>query len=53
LIQKSGSISDEEMRAAFNIGIGLIAVVSKDQIDKVINAAKTLGEKAILLGEVI
>ena len=53
LIQKSGSISDEEMRAAFNIGIGLIAVVAKDQVDKVINTAKTLGEKAILLGEII
>ena len=53
LIQKTGNISDEEMREVFNIGIGLIAVVSKSEIDKVIETAKTLGETAILLGEVI
>jgi phosphoribosylformylglycinamidine cyclo-ligase len=53
LIQRSGNISDEEMREVFNIGIGLIAVVSKSEIDKVIETAKTLGETAILLGEVI
>lgn len=53
LIQKSGNISDDEMREVFNIGIGLIAVVSNSEIDKVIEIAKTLGETAILLGEVI
>ncbi|MDP1995012.1 MAG: AIR synthase-related protein, partial [Ignavibacteria bacterium] len=53
LIQKTGNISNEEMREVFNIGIGLIAVVSKTEIDKVIETAKTLGETAVLLGEVI
>lgn len=53
LIQKTGNISAEEMREVFNIGIGLIAVVSKTETNKVIEAAKTLGENAILLGEVI
>lgn len=53
LIQKTGKISDEEMKEVFNIGIGLIAVVSISEIDKVIETANTLGETAILLGEVI
>jgi len=53
LIQKTGSISDQEMRAAFNLGIGLIAVVAKDEVDKIINASIALNETAILLGEVI
>ena len=53
LIQKSGSISDDEMREVFNLGIGLIAVVSKDEVEKVINTAKALNETAIVLGEVI
>jgi len=52
LIQNSGNITDEEMREVFNLGIGLIAVVSKDQLNNVIAAAKTMGETAILLGEV-
>ena len=53
LIQKTGNISNEEMREVFNIGIGLIVVVSKTEIDKVIETANTLGETAVLLGEVI
>jgi len=53
LIQNSGNISDDEMRDVFNLGIGLIAVVSENEIDKVMAAAKTLNETGILLGEVI
>ena len=30
LIQETGSIDDEEMRKVFNLGIGLIAVISKE-----------------------
>ena len=53
LIRKTGNISNEEMREVFNLGIGLIAVVSKDEVEKVINASETLNETAFLLGEVI
>jgi len=52
LIQTTGNISDEEMRVVFNLGIGLIAVVPQNEVDKVMNTAKTLNETAILLGEV-
>lgn len=53
LIQRTGNISDEEMRYVFNIGIGLIAVVSKDDADLVLEKSKSLNEKAIVIGEVI
>lgn len=53
LIQKTGNISDEEMRYVFNIGIGLIAVVSKDDADSVLEKSKSLNEKAIVIGEVV
>ena len=52
LIQETGEISDEEMREVFNMGIGLIFVVSKDNVTPVLNLAKELSEKAILIGEV-
>ncbi|OGR51574.1 MAG: phosphoribosylformylglycinamidine cyclo-ligase [Elusimicrobia bacterium RIFCSPLOWO2_02_FULL_39_32] len=47
-IQSQGNISDQEMFRTFNMGIGLILVVSKEQASKVMDF---LGN-AVLLGEV-
>jgi phosphoribosylformylglycinamidine cyclo-ligase len=52
LIQESGEISDEEMREVFNMGIGLVFVVSKENVDTIFNLVYELNEKAILIGEV-
>ena len=51
-IQESGEISDEEMREVFNMGVGLIFVVSKDDVEATMNLAKELNEKPIVIGEV-
>jgi len=53
LIQKTGNIPDEEMRSVFNLGIGLVAVVSPKDVEKIIKISKTIKEKAIVIGEVI
>lgn len=53
LIQHTGKISDEEMQMVFNCGIGLVAVVSKENKSKVFNTAINLQEHPILIGEVI
>lgn len=50
LIQKIGDVSDEEMRQAFNLGIGMILVVSKDNADKVLEMLKD--DKALVIGEI-
>ncbi len=52
LIQETGEISDEEMREVFNMGIGLVFIVAKDDVETTLNLAKELNEKAILIGEV-
>ncbi len=52
LIQKTGNISDAEMREVFNIGIGLIAVVSPENADKLIELAASIDEKGIIIGKV-
>ena len=52
LIQETGEISDEEMREVFNMGVGLIFIVAKDDVETTLNLAKELNEKAILIGEV-
>lgn len=50
LIKKTGDISDEEMRKAFNLGIGMILVVSKDNADKVLEMLKD--DKALVIGDI-
>ncbi len=53
LIQQTGKISDEEMRNVFNIGIGLIAVVSKGDEQKAIQLSNSVNEHPIVIGEVV
>lgn len=52
LIQDTGEISDEEMREVFNMGIGLVFVISKENIESVMKLAKELNEQPIVIGEV-
>jgi phosphoribosylformylglycinamidine cyclo-ligase len=51
LIQSTGEIDDDEMRNVFNLGIGLITIVDKLNVDKVISAANKTGEETIIMGE--
>ena len=53
LIQKTGEISDEEMRKAFNLGIGLIAIADKNDVDSIISIANELNESTYIIGEVL
>lgn len=53
LIQKSGNINEEEMRLVFNLGIGLIAVVDKNNVDKIIGISNQINEKYFIIGEVV
>lgn len=53
LIQQTGKISSEEMRKVFNCGIGMIAVISKEQKIVTFQAAHDAHEHPLLIGEVI
>lgn len=52
LIQKNGNVPEEDMRATFNLGIGLIAVCSAQAIPEVEKAADKLGEEILVIGKV-
>ncbi len=52
LIQEIGSVPEEDMRATFNLGIGLVAVVSPDVVERVRSKAEELGEDVFDVGEV-
>ena len=52
LIQKTGNISDEEMREVFNIGIGLIAIVGKNDVNKTLEVGNQINENGVVIGEI-
>lgn len=53
LIQDTGNVPDEDMREAFNLGIGLIAVVSPDSVDELMKWADEEEEKMYQIGQII
>ena len=53
LIQNTGKIKDDEMRSVFNLGIGLIAVISKNDVSELFKLSEESGETPIVLGEII
>jgi len=52
-LRQAGKISENEMRRAFNNGIGMIAVVPAAAAADVIQRLKALNEKAFLIGEIL
>ncbi|MDO8683486.1 MAG: phosphoribosylformylglycinamidine cyclo-ligase [Armatimonadota bacterium] len=52
LIQDRGNISDAEMYRTFNMGIGLVMIVPKEQGMEIANKLNELGETAWIIGEV-
>ncbi len=53
LIQATGNVPEEDMRATFNLGIGLIAVCSNNSLNDVKRTASEIGEEAIEIGKVV
>ncbi len=53
LIQKAGGIEDAEMRKTFNLGVGLIFIVSRESARHTVQILKTLGEEPLSVGSVI
>jgi phosphoribosylformylglycinamidine cyclo-ligase len=52
LIARGGPVEEDEMRRTFNLGIGLVCVVSADAADKAVRALVAADEKAWILGEI-
>ena len=52
LIQNLGNVPEEDMRATFNLGIGLIAVADKSMVERVLEKAAHLGEPGVKIGRI-
>ena len=53
LIAEKGNIPERDMFNTFNMGVGMIAVVDKDDVQKSLDILKANGEDAYVLGEVV
>lgn len=53
LIQTSGKIKDEMMYNTFNMGLGMVLAVDKDDVNKTMEALSKAGETCYVIGEVV
>ncbi len=53
LLKKWGNIDIDEMYHTFNMGIGMVLIVDKEDSNEIINFLKEKEEKAIVLGEIV
>ena len=53
IIQEIGNIDDQEMFHVFNMGIGVVLVVSKTNVKTVLNDLKSAKEPGRVIGEVV
>ena len=52
LIMKKGNVAKMDMYKTFNMGIGLVLAVDKNDVDKTISCLKELNEDAFVIGNV-
>lgn len=52
LIQELGNVEISEMFTAFNMGIGMVAVISESEMEKAKQLLEASGEKVYLIGEI-
>ena len=53
LIQETGNIPKDHMFSTFNMGVGMVMIVSPEEADKTIEILKANGEDAYVLGSVV
>ena len=53
LIQKEGNVPEDDMWRTFNMGIGMVIIISGDQADKVLQKLESLATGASVIGRVV
>ncbi len=53
LIQRTGDVPEEDMRRTFNLGVGLIMIVSRKKANDIVKFLKKRGELGFIMGEVV
>jgi phosphoribosylformylglycinamidine cyclo-ligase len=53
LIAETGKIPERDMFNTFNMGVGMVVCVDKNDVDKAIETINQAGEEAYVLGELV
>ena len=53
LIAKRGGITERDMFNTFNMGVGMSAVIAKEDADKALEVLRANGEDAYIIGEIV
>lgn len=53
VLQREGGVERDEMFRAFNMGVGMVAVVAADDADAVVRDLRAAGEQAWIAGEIV
>lgn len=53
LIQETGGVPEEDMRRTFNLGVGMILIVSPKDVDRVQAALRRKHEHPFVIGEIV
>ena len=53
LLQERGQIPERDMFNTFNMGVGMILIVSADTADRALGTLRRAGENAYLIGEIV
>lgn len=53
LIQEAGGVPESDMRRTFNLGIGLVCIVSRSEADATLKHIEDMGEQGMVVGEII
>ena len=52
-LEKTSNLGVEELYNTFNMGIGMMIMVAKEDADKVLDALHAIDEKANIIGEIV
>ncbi len=53
MLAKDGNVAEEAMYNTYNMGIGMIAVVDKNEVDQALLAVRSVGETPYVIGEIV
>lgn len=53
LIQNTGNVPMEDMQTTFNMGIGLVFIIPKNEVDSLFSFGNSIGERMMKIGEIV
>lgn len=53
IIRKEGGVPEEDMRRTFNLGVGLVVIVARTSVDRIMADLKSKHENAYIMGQIV